>query len=260
MKPAAALKEKIADESTVTTGAICSVHLWPGLVEVAIRAGLDYLIIDLEHLPFDGETVAEACSVGRRQDFAVLVRPPSATFDAVKSALDLGPSGLLVPTVESAADLDTIRDAAWMPPRGRRRPGGPSVQWVSDVNATTWRREIEDDLVILPQIESRRGLDHLEEIARHELTTAIAVGPYDLSAELGVCWDPTSEILQSALERIRDAGRAVGKAMWMIGDGPSLVASGYRFVCVGETTSSLQVGLQAAAAGARDGGSSAAAT
>lgn len=55
----------------------------------------------------------------------------------------------------------------------------------------TWKSEFEDDLVILPQIESIVGLENVNAIARHPLTTAIAIGPYDLSADLGVCWRPT---------------------------------------------------------------------
>lgn len=243
MKPAAELKRRIADESLVTTGVLCSLHFWPGMVEVVQRAGLDYLIIDLEHMAFDAAMVAEACATGRREDFAVLIRPRDASPESVRIALDLGPSGLLIPNVESAAILDGVRDAAWMPPRGRRRPGGPSTRWVSDVQAATFRREVEDDLIVLPQIESRVGLANADAIAAHEITTAIAVGPYDLSAELGVCWQPDSDQMQSALRRIREAGRGAGKGMWMIGDGASLVAAGYRFLCLGEPTMTQQFAL-----------------
>ena len=57
------LQKKIADENCVTTGILCTFHFWPGLVEIAMQAKLDYLIIDLEHLTFDAAMVAEACAI-----------------------------------------------------------------------------------------------------------------------------------------------------------------------------------------------------
>ena len=104
----------------------------------------------------------------------------------------------------------------------------------------TPRTTVEDHLIILPQIESRQGLSAAREIAAHPLTTAIAVGPYDLSADLGVCWKPGAPELLEALETIRNAGEASGKPLWMIGNGPDLVKQGYTFLCLGEPIASLQ--------------------
>jgi 2-keto-3-deoxy-L-rhamnonate aldolase RhmA len=131
------------------------------------------------------------------------------------------------------------REAVLMPPRGRRRPGGWGNHWLADYQYETWRTQFEDRLIVLPQIETRRGLDNVDAIAAHELVTAIAVGPYDLSAELGCCWQPEDARLQSALARIRQAGRSAGKNMWMIGDGPTLARQGYTFICVGEPSAIL---------------------
>ena len=125
-----------------------------------------------------------------------------------------------MPYVESLATMQEVQEAVYLKPRGRRRPGGPGNAWVKDYHYETWRTTVEDDLIILPQIESRAGLD--------------------LSADLGVCWDPTRPELQDALARIRTAGKAAGKNMWMIGDGAALVQAGYTFLCLGETTMALQ--------------------
>jgi 2-keto-3-deoxy-L-rhamnonate aldolase RhmA len=244
MKAAQILRGKIADNGRVTTGVLCTFHFWPGMVELAIEAGLDYLIIDMEHLTFDAAMVAEACAIGRRQDFAVLVRPPAAEFTPVRLAMDLGPCGLLIPMVETEQTMRVIQDAVYLKPRGRRRPGGPGNHWVADVNYESWKATVEDHLIVLPQIESRTGLDHVAEIANHPLTTAIAVGPYDLSADLGVCWDPEAVEFRDALKRIREAARTAGKNMWMIGDGPQLVKQGYRFLCIGEPTALLQTKIR----------------
>lgn len=242
MKSGALLKEKI-NRHQPAFGAMATFHFWTGLVEIAMNAGLDYLIIDLEHLSHPAEMVADACAIGRREGFPILVRPASADFTTVRLAMDLGPSGLLIPYVQSVAMMDEIRDAVFMKPRGRRRPGGPGNLWVRDYNYETWKRDFEDDLIILPQIESRIGLENVDAIARHPLTTAIAIGPYDLSADLGVCWQPDSPELISAINRIRQAGTDAGKNMWMIGEGPTLRSKGFTFLCLTEPIMFLTASL-----------------
>jgi 4-hydroxy-2-oxoheptanedioate aldolase len=238
MQPAVDLIEKI-NSGRVTLGVLATDHLWSRLVEICKLAGLDYLIVDCEHGPHTNAEVAAACQAGRLLGFPVLVRPISCDYDAVRRAIDMGPCGLMLPAVEDVEQLDTVRDAVFLPPRGRRRPGGWANHWLSDFQYQTWRTQVEDRLVILPQIETRRGLTNADQIARHELVTAVAVGPYDLSAELGCCWQPQDRRLLDALAHIREAGRAAGKNMWMIGDGPTLVRDGYTFICVGEPSALL---------------------
>lgn len=253
MKSARILREKIQNTNATTLGAMATFHLWPGLVELSIRAGLDYLIIDLEHLTFNHQIVADACAIGRRADFPVLIRPPAAEFTPMRLAMDLGPCGLLVPYVENLETLGIIREAVYMKPRGRRRPGGPGNYWVRDYQYATWKAEVEDDLIILPQIESVAGLGNVEAIARHPLTTAMAVGPYDLSADLGVCWQPEHPKLTEALARIQRASAAAGKTTWMIGDGAALIKRGFTFFCIAEPIMLLEGALREQASRLRAG-------
>jgi len=243
MQSAKILREKIKDPEHITTGIIITYHFWPGIVEMAMRAGLDYIIIDLEHLTHDATLVADACAIGRRENFPILIRPAAAEFTLMRLALDLGPCGMLVPYVEGSDDMKTIQDAIYLKPRGRRRPGGRGNFWVNDFNYSTWKEEVEDDFIILPQIESKKGLSNLEVIATNPITTAMAVGPYDLSADLGTCWDPTAPELLAALDKIKAGATAVGKNMWMIGDGPELVKKGFNFICMTEPTMFLEAKL-----------------
>jgi 2-keto-3-deoxy-L-rhamnonate aldolase RhmA len=239
MKAAKILRKKIND-NRVTLGIIATFHFWPGLVESVMRAGMDFMIIDLEHLTFSSETVAEACAIGRRADFPILIRPPSAEFTPVRLAMDLGPCGLLVPYVESLEILQAVRDAVYMKPRGKRRPGGLGNYWVSDYQYKTWKEEVEEDFIILPQIESMKGLENAEAIAADPLTTAMAIGPYDLSADLGVCWQPNDPKLLDAIMHIQKAGEKAGKTTWTIGDGGALLKQGFKFFCIAEPVMLLE--------------------
>ncbi len=250
MEPARRLRAKVA-RGEVTSGVLAIHQAWPELVEICERAGLDYLIVCMEHGAIGTSEVAEICLAGRRAGFPVLVRPRANDYTNLRHAMDLGPVGFLLAAIESTADLDIARDAILLPPRGRRRPGGLGCRWVSDMSLASWQREVEEDFIVLPQIETRRGLENVRAIADHPLTTAVAVGPYDLSAELGVCGRMDDPALQSALASIQTAARAAGKTGWMFGDGATLVRAGWHFVCLGEPTWLMEDMLRAKAASAK---------
>ena len=130
--------------------------------------------------------------------------------------------------------LDEVQQGIYMPPRGNRRPGGSGNMWVSDFHYENWKTEVEDDLIIIPQIESLKGMENVDAIAQHEIVTALGVGPYDLAARLGVLWDPDHPKHQEAMILLRTAADKAGKAMWRIGDGVALRKEGYHFICAGE--------------------------
>jgi 4-hydroxy-2-oxoheptanedioate aldolase len=239
MKSAKILRQKLA-AGQPTLGVLITNHLWLELIEVIMKAGFDYAIVDTEHHNHGDTLVADALAMGRMHDFPLLLRPPESEYNAVRLAMDKGPCGLLLPTVRNAKQLDDVRDALYMPPRGRRRPGGPGNRWVTDFNYPSWKSNVEDDVIIVPQIEDKEGLANVDAIVGHEIVTAAGIGPYDLSAQLGVCWNPDSPVLISAIEKIQGAGAAVGKTMWMIGDPAKWMPRGFHFMCIGEPVGMLQ--------------------
>ena len=103
----------------------------------------------------------------------------------------------------------------------------------------TWKTDFEDHFIVIPQIESQTGVDNVDSIAAHPLVTALGLGPYDLSADLGCCWNPENEDYLAALDRVKAAADAVGKKVWAGTDVSALQAKGYTFLWVGTATSVL---------------------
>lgn len=244
------LRDKI-QRRQITIGAIATHHLWHELIEISHTAGLDYLIIDQEHVAFDEQLVASCCATARLMDFPVLIRPAECNYTLIRRALDKGAVGLMIPQVESMQALAEIKQAIFMPPAGRRRVGGPGNRWVTDFNHSTWQKQVEQDLIILPQIESPRGVEAAAEIARVDFVTALAIGPYDLSTELGVCWQPESPRLIGAIDAIRSAADRAGKNTLMVGDGATLIKRGFSLICIAEPTSFLEAAMRNHVAGFR---------
>ena len=252
MKSAAILKERLRRKQ-LTLGIIITNHLWLELLEVSKFAGVDYVIIDQEHVQHGDELVTDACRIGRMIDFPVLVRPARTDSEAIRLTIDTGCCGLLLPMINNAAQLDEVRRGLLMPPRGERRPGGHGNWWPADFNYASWKQTVEDDVIVLAQIESPEGVANAASIAAHELTTALAVGPYDLSLRLGVCWEPDHPKLQSALTSIKAAADGAGKPMWTIGDAQKLRDAGHYFLCIAEPMYLLRATLKGMVDKLRDG-------
>lgn len=243
--PAKRLKEKLASDTPVV-GLMATDHVWPLLIELCRLSSIDYLVVDREHGPHSDEVVAQVCQVGRLAGFPVLMRTVSCETSVIRRAMDMGPSGLLLPCIESTAQLDMVQEAVLMPPRGKRRPGGMGNYWMKDVHYTTWRDEFEAHFIVIPQIETRLGVENVDAIAAHPLVTALGMGPYDLSADLGCCWDPGDPQHQAAIGRTKAAADAAGKKVWIGCDGPALKAQGYTFLWIGTVSSVLRAGFTGA--------------
>eukprot|EP01052_Picozoa_sp_SAG31_P040192 SAG31_NODE_5763_length_2338_cov_2.584636_1_plen_249_part_00 len=224
------------------------------IVELAILAGIDFMYVTMEHGTHSDEQVAQMCATARQLDWVVMIRPcvgdsysNGSAAATLRKCMDMGCSGLVLPNVETLEDLDAIRDAIWLPPRGTRRPGGAGNYWVSDFQSETWRSQVEDAFIVIPMIESRLGLTNCEEIAAHEIVTYLDIGPYDLCLSLGLDYyaqgDQAAE-LDNAVLRIRAAAESAGKTLLGAhGAAPGLIEQGYSMVMLGEPTALLKAAL-----------------
>ena len=94
------LKQRIIAREQVL-GMLITDHVWPGLIELCHGAGMDYVVVDQEHGPHSDQEIAEACRIGRLLGFPVLARPRLTEELSLRRLIDMGPSGLLLPCVES---------------------------------------------------------------------------------------------------------------------------------------------------------------
>ena len=242
--PAKKLKEKIASGSPVI-GMMAMDHVWPLLVDLCMQSGLDYLIVDCEHGSHSDEQVERVCHTARLAQFPVLVRAISCEPSVLRRIMDLGACGLILPCVDDVDQVEAIQEAVLMPPRGKRRPGGMGNYWMRDIQYANWREEFEAHVIVIPQIETRAGVENAAVIAAHPLVTALGLGPYDLAADLGCCWDPENPEHKASVRRITEAANSAGKKLWIGIDGPKLRAEGHTFLWIGTESTVLRRSLSA---------------
>jgi 2-keto-3-deoxy-L-rhamnonate aldolase RhmA len=194
--------EKLKNRDKIFATTLVSIS-WSGVVEIFKNDLLDFLILDLEHGTFSVEVVENLIRTARGYALPVIVRSADCLYHLLSPSLDAGAAGLLVPRVETADQARSAVESARFPPQGRKGFGGFSLvrQWggIETFNA---------EVVVLLQIESRRGIDNLEQILAVEGISGIVVGPSDLSIDLGVPLSYDHPRLIEAVDRVLAACQA----------------------------------------------------
>jgi len=96
----------------------------PLSVRLLAAAGLDYVVIDLQHGEASEADLPGLTSAIRLAGAAPVARVRHAHSADIGRALDLGCEGVIVPNVDSAAQAGDVASAVRYPPAGRRSAGG----------------------------------------------------------------------------------------------------------------------------------------
>jgi 4-hydroxy-2-oxoheptanedioate aldolase len=179
------------------------------------RSNLDYILIDMEHTPFNMETLQEFL-LGMTDTMAIaqqghtqmrttpIVRLPANGRNdpewMVKQILDVGAFGIMFPYVETAEEARRAvasmrypqpRGSQIMEPLGTRGASPAIASWywgVGDYSqrADTWPLNPRGELISFIQIESVKGVENAEAIITTPGVSAVFVGPSDLSISMGL--------------------------------------------------------------------------
>lgn len=151
------------------------------IVEMLAVAGLDFLVLDLEHGPHDMTVLKQHLALAQVHGMPVLVRPGEKDRHVIQRALDQGAAGVLVPHVDDAeAAAEAVRWTRY-PPHGERgiatytRAGRYGT-----VSAAEHAAAAEDHLLLV-MLESPRAADSAAEILATPGVDGYMVGPGDLS-------------------------------------------------------------------------------
>lgn len=220
----------------------CSVGSWMQLpdqsvAEIMGRAGYDWIAVDLEHGHFSNAMLPamfRAIELGGTLPFA---RVADIDRAGIKAALDAGAQGLIFPMVESAGQLAAAISWSRYPPSGTRGVGYARTNLFGR-NLDAGLRQAEE-LLLVAQIEHVRAVDAIEQILDVAGLDAIMIGPYDLSASMGLTGQFDHPLFVAALARIADAARRAGipSGLHVVQPDPQrladAVAGGHRFIAYG---------------------------
>jgi 4-hydroxy-2-oxoheptanedioate aldolase len=180
----------------------------PGPVTAGLlaAAGLDYVVIDLQHGTATEHDLPGLTAAIRLAGATPLGRVRHAHPADICRALDLGCAGVIVPNVETAQQAESVAGACRYPPDGYRSGGGVLAG--------------QSLPLCIVMVESHQAMDQLPATLQLRDVDGIYVGPRDLSYSLGCPLDPHDAVLRPALERIWADCAAAGKPVGVhAGDG-----------------------------------------
>jgi 4-hydroxy-2-oxoheptanedioate aldolase len=204
-----ALAEALRDPERELLGTVLST-VDPVFGEVA-SFHVDLVWIDLEHSPISVRDAQVLVIAAAAAGAFSLIRVRGTDGDGLGALLDTGVNGIVVPRVETAADLEALSLQTLFPPRGRR---GYAPRRVT-LNTTA---SFDERPACIVQVESRAAVDRAAELAACDITDALVVGTSDLSLDLGTPMRTDSPELIASVEQVRAAALAAGKG-WGVAAG-----------------------------------------
>ena len=185
----------------------------PIVAELMAAAGFDYLAVDAEHSPVDlaltGDLFRAIRSGSSRCE--AFVRLPGCDHDTIKRYCDAGATGVIAPLVNTAAQARQVVGAVKYPPQGTRGVGFARCnQYGADFDRAT--AAANENTTVVVQIEHIQAVENIDEILSVEGVDAAFIGPYDLSASMGLTGQTDHPDVLAAMDRILQACQDHGVA------------------------------------------------
>lgn len=198
-------------------------------VEILGLLGLDFVVIDEEHAPFDRNSIDLSLLAARAGNISGLVRVADSSDARILSALDCGATGVLVPHVASLEIARSVAAASRY--RGGRRgfSNSPRAGFYGGAGMGDHIASSDRGVTVIAMIEDAEALDALNEIVSVDGIDGFFVGRGDLAVALNAS-GPNAPEISEAVERICAAARKVSKPVCVmvggVGDIPPFLDKG----------------------------------
>lgn len=155
------------------------------VAEIMGRAGYDWVALDLEHGLFGVGILADMIRAIELGGTLAMARVAANNPVEIKRALEAGVSGIIVPMIETREQVEAAASWAKYPPVGQRGVGFSRANLFGKLFDERVAAH-NDQLVLVAQIESISAIRSLGEILAAGKLDAVMIGPYDLSASMGL--------------------------------------------------------------------------
>jgi 2-keto-3-deoxy-L-rhamnonate aldolase RhmA len=204
-------------------------------IEILAAAGLDFIIIDMEHAPLSVDVVYRMLVTSELAGMATLVRLRGHEPATANMFFDAGASGVLVP---HCSPYDVARELIGdmlFPPAGRRGAGGGgrATRWGID-GPDEYRRGGNEGVVRVPMIEDPEAVEDIERILDIPGVDAVFIGQGDLTQTLGDR-DAAQKLVDKALAACVDKGIPAATTAYA-DDVEARIRQGFRWLAVANDT------------------------
>jgi 2-keto-3-deoxy-L-rhamnonate aldolase RhmA len=224
-------------QGELVLGTILSLNS-PDVAEILSGIGFDWLFIDAEHSTLDPHHLG-AIFQATGDSIPCVVRIPALDEIVVKKTLDAGAAGLLVPQVHNAEQAEQLVKWGRYYPAGSRGLGFGRAQGYG-LKVGKYLETANESILLSVQAESAEAVKNIESIVRVNGLDAVLVGPYDLSASMGLPGQIEHPDVKAAIQHIADACKGAGMPVGIFGMTAEAVQpyieQGFRFIVAGVDT------------------------
>jgi 2-dehydro-3-deoxyglucarate aldolase len=250
-------KGKLRDGQPVFGGWVMTGSL--AAAEIMADEGFDFIGVDMEHTSTDVEGFYRLALAAKGTGCDVLARLPACDPVLAKQVLDMGAAGIIVPSVNAPADAARAVAMAKFPPEGIR---GASLCRASGFGRRfgEYFAEHNREVIVVVMLEHIEAVRQADAILAVPGIDAALIGPYDLSASMGLAGQLQHPDVLAAQQAILEACRRhrVAPGLHVVPMDPSEVRrrldQGFRFLPCGVDTDFIRQGCRQMLA-ARPGGS-----
>ena len=181
------------------------------IARIARASGHQFLFIDGQHGVFNAETIAALANICLAVGVAPLARVKNLNDPDTPILLDNGVSGIIFPDINTPEEARRAVEICRFPPIGRRSVGANFPQYdARAVPANVSVPAINGSTVVVVMVETKRGLDNIEAIAKVPGVDVVHIGTNDLMADLGKAGQLDDPAVGDALDRAIAACKAAG--------------------------------------------------
>lgn len=206
--------------------------------EIMSFAKFNWLVIDLEHSVIDIQKTQELIQIIELKNITPLVRLTSNDGSLIKRVMDAGSYGVIVPMINSKNDALKVVKSVKYPPIGNRSVGLARAQGYGS-SFNKYKSWINNDSIIIVQIEHIDAVNNIYEIFSIDDIDGYIIGPYDLSASLGIHGELNNSKVLDAEKIVLKAAKKYNKiaGIHVVNIDIKLVIEkinlGYKFIAIG---------------------------
>lgn len=177
------------------------------MVEMIGYAGYDFVLLDMEHVCLNPETLEHMVRAAEGAGMTALARVPGPDPGAILRALDCGAMGVVVPHVRYRADAELAVSASRYHPLGTRGISGGRTTGFGTIPLAAYLEQANREIMVVAMVEDREGVENIDEILSVPGLDMVLEGAVDLSQSYGVPAQPQHALVRQAVDRVAQACR-----------------------------------------------------
>ena len=190
----------------------CWIQLFsPVVAEMMGMAGYDVLMLDMEHGLGSVQDAAGVMRAARGTGASSLVRIPANDPVIIKTLMDQGADGIMVPMVETPEAARAIVSACRYPPKGVRGLAIGIARGADYGMTEGYVDRIDEHTLVVCQIETVLGVRNARAIAETDGVDMLFIGRNDLAADSGHILDLDHPEVNALVDEVLTVAKATGK-------------------------------------------------